>query len=71
MRRCTGSGMRSKRSSTRWNGHFSATLRAAMSSRDSGLWVLPGGSSPSAAPPPHAAAAAAPPARGPGRQAEL
>lgn len=40
IRRWTGSGMRSKRSSTRWNGHFSATFRAAMSRSDSGLWVL-------------------------------
>lgn len=36
MRRCTGSGIRSKRSSTLSKAHFSATAFAAQSSRDSG-----------------------------------
>lgn len=36
MRRCTGSGIRSKRSSTLSKAHFSATALAAQSSRDSG-----------------------------------
>lgn len=36
MRRCTGSGIRSKRSSTRSYAHFSATVLAAQSSKDSG-----------------------------------
>lgn len=34
---CTGSGMRSYRSSTRWKGIFSATHLAVMSRRESGL----------------------------------
>jgi len=34
--RCTGSGMRLYRSSIRWNGMFSATIRAVMSNSESG-----------------------------------
>lgn len=35
--RCTGSGIRSYRSSIRWKGIFSATILAVMSSRVSGV----------------------------------
>lgn len=60
--RWTGSGILSNRSSTLWNGHFSATLRAAISSNDSGLCVFPFPDPPGADPaPPHRT----PPARCP------
>ena len=60
MRRCTGSGIRSKRSSTRSYAHFSATVLAAQSSKDSGCrWGrAPGARQPP--PPPPAPPPAAP-----------